>query len=51
MPLPEDRLHHFISCALDDKKPLVTLDESVKVLQVLDAIYASAKTGKEVMVR
>jgi predicted dehydrogenase len=44
----EDRIHHFVSCVLDGKKPLVLPDESVKVQQVLDAIYASAGTGKEV---
>lgn len=44
----EDRVHHFVSCVLQGKKPLVSLDESLKVQQVLDAIYASAASGKEV---
>jgi len=48
VPHSEDRIHHFVSCALEGKKPLVLPDESVKVQQVLDAIYASASTGKEV---
>jgi len=46
--LSEDRIHHFVGCALDGKKPLVTPEESLKVQQVLDAIYIAAKTGKEV---
>jgi predicted dehydrogenase len=44
----EDRIHHFVTCALENRKPLVPIDESFKVQQVLDAIYASAETGKEV---
>lgn len=45
---PEDRVHHFVNCVLDGKKPLVTMEESLKVQQILDAIYASAATGREV---
>ncbi len=48
VPQPEDRLHHFVNCVLDNKKPLVTLEESLKVQQILDAIYASSTTGREV---
>lgn len=44
----EDRIHYFISCVLDGKKPLVSLEESLKLQQILDALYLSAKTGKEV---
>ena len=48
VPYAEDRIHHFVSCVLDSKKPLVAPEESLKVQQVLDAIYASAASGKEV---
>lgn len=48
VPFVEDRVHHFVACVLDDKKPLVLPEESLHVQQVLDALYASAKTGKEV---
>jgi predicted dehydrogenase len=48
VPYPEDRVHHFVNCVLDGKKLLVTPEESLKVQQVLDAIYASAASGKEV---
>jgi len=47
-PAPEDRLHHFVNCVLDGKKPLITLEESLKVQEILDAIYQSSATGKEV---
>lgn len=45
---PEDRLHHFVQCVLLGKKPVVALEQSLVVQQVLDAIYASARAGKEV---
>ena len=44
----EDCVHHFVSCVLDGRKPLVMPEESLKVQRVLDALYASARTGKEV---
>lgn len=48
VPQVEDRIHHFVEVVLAGKKPLVTLEESLKVQQALDAIYASSATGKEV---
>jgi predicted dehydrogenase len=45
---PEDRIHHFVSSVLENKRPLVTLDESLKLQQIQDAIYTSSTTGKEV---
>lgn len=48
LPYSEDRVHHFVSCVLDGKKPLVPLEESLKVQEILDAIYLSAATVKEV---
>jgi len=44
----EDRISHFVNCILEGKKPLIPIEESLKVQQVLDAIYASAESGKEV---
>jgi predicted dehydrogenase len=44
----EDRVQHFVACVLDGKKPLVAPEESLKVQQILDAIYASVATRKEV---
>jgi predicted dehydrogenase len=48
VPYPEDRVHHFVNCVLDGKKLLVPPEESLKVQQILDALYASASTGREV---
>jgi predicted dehydrogenase len=44
----EDRIAHFVNSIIDGKKPLVALEESLKVQQVMDAIYLSAETGREV---
>ncbi len=48
VPYPEDRVQHFVNCVLEGKKPLVTIEESLKLQQILDAIYTSASTGREV---
>lgn len=45
----EDALHHFVSCVLQGKKTLVPLEESLKVQQILDAIYTSAASRREVI--
>lgn len=50
LPHDEDRVHHFVSCVLESKRPLVAIEESLKTQKILDAIYLSAKTGKEVKV-
>jgi predicted dehydrogenase len=46
----EDRIHHFVTCTLEGKKPLVAPEQSLRVQEIIDAIYASAATGKEVRV-
>lgn len=48
IPHAEDRVHHFVSCILENKKPLISMEESLRVQQILDAIYTSASTGREV---
>jgi predicted dehydrogenase len=48
LPYPEDRIHHFIQCIVEDSQPLVGMGESLQVQKVLDAIYQSAAQGREV---
>lgn len=48
LPHTEDRLHHFIDCALDAKETLVRPAQSLAVQKIIDAIYESARTGREV---
>ncbi|MBU6399415.1 MAG: Gfo/Idh/MocA family oxidoreductase [Verrucomicrobia bacterium] len=50
VPHSEDRIHHFVTCVLQGRKPLVPIEESLKVQQILDAIYASAASCKEVRI-
>lgn len=47
VPLPEEPLPHFVDCVLHGTKPLVALTESLRVQQILEAIYTSARSGKE----
>jgi predicted dehydrogenase len=51
LPYSEDRIHHFVSAVVEGKKPLVTLDESLQLQTILEAIYTSASTGKEVRLK
>jgi predicted dehydrogenase len=39
---------HFIECVRGRKKPLASGSDAVAVLEILDAMYKSAATGKEV---
>ena len=54
-PLPPlvstNRMVHFIDCLLGKAKPYVKLAESLAVQKILDAIYVSAATGREVRIR
>jgi predicted dehydrogenase len=51
LPYSEDRVHHFVGAVIEGKKPLVGVDESLQLQTVLDAIYSSASTGKEVRLK
>jgi predicted dehydrogenase len=48
LPLPEDRMLHFAKCLVEDQLPIVKPEESLKVQKILDAIYESSRTGREV---
>jgi predicted dehydrogenase len=43
------RAHHFVNVLLDREPPAVTPSQALTVQRVLDAIYASARTGREVV--
>jgi predicted dehydrogenase len=45
-----NRMVHFIDCVLGKAKPHVKPEESLAVQKILDAIYVSAATGREVRV-
>jgi predicted dehydrogenase len=44
----EDAIHHFATCVLEGRKPLVPIEQSLQLQFILEAIYASAASGKEV---
>lgn len=46
-----NRMVHFIDCILGKAKLFVAPAESVAVQKILDAIYLSAKSGREVRIR
>ncbi len=46
-----NRMVHFIDCLLGKASPYVKPEESLAVQKILDAIYLSAKTGKEVRIK
>ena len=54
-PLPPkvntNRMVHFIDCLLGKAKPFVAPAESLAVQRILDAIYASAASGREVRIK
>jgi predicted dehydrogenase len=54
-PLPPvvntNRMVHFIDCLLGKAKPFVKPAESLAVQKILDAIYVSASTGREVRIK
>jgi predicted dehydrogenase len=50
MIYPTERMVHFMDCVANKKKPLVKPEQSFHVQKVLDAIYKSSKTGKEVRI-
>ena len=46
-----NRMVHFIDCLLGKAKPYVKPEESLGVQKILDAIYVSACTGREVRLK
>ena len=51
LPLPTERMHHFIDCIVTRRKPICDPQQSLAVQKILDAIYESSKTGREVRIR
>lgn len=47
----ENRMKHFVDCLLGTAQPYVPPGESLAVQRILDAIYLSSKTGKEVRLK
>ncbi|HZZ18449.1 MAG TPA: Gfo/Idh/MocA family oxidoreductase [Opitutaceae bacterium] len=50
-PVNTNRMVHFIDCLLGKAKPYIKPAESVAVQKILDAIYQSAATGREIRIK
>jgi len=48
---PQHTHRHFIKCILADERPIGTPEEGHHVMQIIDAAYESAKTGKTIMIK
>ena len=46
-----NRMAHFINCLLGKEQPYVKPAESLAVQKILDAIYTSSRTGREVRIK
>lgn len=46
----EAEVKHFVTCIQEGKQPLATAEQGLHILQILDAIYRSAETGREVVI-
>jgi predicted dehydrogenase len=50
-PTFENAQQHFINCILEDRPPGPGADDGVETMRILDAIYESARIGREVELR
>jgi predicted dehydrogenase len=50
-PSFENAQQHFINCILEDREPEPGADAGVETMRILDAIYESARVGREVELR
>jgi predicted dehydrogenase len=50
IPKPQNSMNHFIDVIVNGAKPIVTAEEGVNVMRMLDGVYKSAKLGKEIKV-
>lgn len=42
---------HFVQCIRKRRKPIPSAEQGVQLMQMLDAVYRSSKTGKEVRIK
>lgn len=47
----DDEIKHFIDCIKNKKKPMAGAEQGIAIMKMLDAIYESARTGKEVRIK
>lgn len=47
----QNEINHFVDCVLNNKKCISPAEDGVELMRILDAIYESAKTGHEVIIK
>ena len=47
----QNEINHFVDCVLNNKKCISPVEDGVELMRILDAIYESAKTGHEVIIK
>lgn len=45
----ENEIAHFVDCVANGTKCISTAEDGVEIMKILDAVYESARTGKEVI--
>jgi len=43
-----EEIKHFVSCVLEDKEPVTKPNEILNVIRIIESIYKSAESGKEI---
>lgn len=46
-----DQMGHFVDCILKNKTPLMSAEQGVQLMQILEAIYKSSASGREVRIK
>jgi len=46
-----DEIRHFVDCVQHHREPIASAKQGVLLMKMLDAVYASQKSGKEVRIR
>ena len=47
----QNEIDHFVDCVLNNKPCISPVEDGVELMRILDAIYESAKTGHEVVIK
>ena len=47
----EEEMRHFVDCALNGTECIAPAQDGLEVMKILDAIYESARTGHEVVIK
>jgi len=47
----EGETAHFVECIIKGKEPIANAEQGVQLMQMLDAVYRSSETGREVIIK